>query len=256
MSARFIDKFDVLLFDVQQTIMFGGDRFAATEDFYGTYRRCGGSHLSPENVQSAILRCFDYLMHRYTDAKFFDCFPSLEEAFNASCPDLRQQSEEVGTLVKTFACHECGCISDGYAECIQELAKTHQLGVVSNIWAKKDNWIQVFERKGILDCFETLIFSSDFRSIKPSVTLFHEAMRSFPLSKERVVFVGDSLAYDIAGAKSAGIKAILITNKTPISQRMTPEPDFVVPDLYHLLKLNKDNRFFLSGETETKKAGG
>lgn len=232
---RYIDNYDVLLFDVQMTIMYDVDRFSETENFHAAYRKFGGALLSPQEVRTAILRCFNYLLPHYNNPEFFDCFPSLEDAFNTSCPDLSLSPNELNILMKTFAFHECGHIPDDYAYCIKELAKTHKLGVVSNIWAKKETWILEFENKKILDCFEVLIFSSDYKCIKPSPSLFHQAMRSFNAPHDRFVFIGDSPAYDIAGAQAAGIDAILTTNNKPAPRGFDHKPVHIVPNLHHLL---------------------
>lgn len=234
-GMRFIDHFDVILLDVQKTFMFGVDRFEEDEDFFATYQAVGGEELSRSAVCSAILSCLEYLGARYEDPAYYDAFPTLRTALEAANPDLGLSQTEIGLLQTTFASHECGTVSDEHARTLKELAKTHRLGVVSNIWAEKHVWIREFRRMGILDLFEVLVFSSDYPSIKPSPVLFQEAASAFDAPLERMVFVGDSLAYDIAGAKAAGLRSILTTNGASIEREFTPKPDHVVPDLHHLL---------------------
>jgi FMN phosphatase YigB (HAD superfamily) len=52
------------------------------------------------------------------------------------------------------------------------------------------------ERAGILDLLQFPVFSSDYRSIKPSPVLFELGCRPFGVAKEDAVFVGDSLVND------------------------------------------------------------
>jgi putative hydrolase of the HAD superfamily len=40
--SGFVACFDVLLFDLMDTLMFGGNRYAATEDYASTYRQLVG----------------------------------------------------------------------------------------------------------------------------------------------------------------------------------------------------------------------
>ena len=215
---RFIDNYDVILFDVQMTFMFGVDRFGEAEDFHATYRSLGGSRLSPDTVNATILTCLDYLVKLYKDPVWFDKFPSLTKSFNSSCPELKLPPGEWELLEETFARHERGHIPEDHAECLRALAKTHRLGVVSNIWAKKDGWIREFRDKGILDLFEVMVFSSDHTSIKPSPVLFDKAISAFDVTRSGMVFVGDSPAYDIKGARGAGLDVVLTTNGTSIDQ--------------------------------------
>ena len=116
-------------------------------------------------------------------------------------------------------------------------SKTHRLGVVSNIWAKKEGWIREFRDKGILDLFEVMVFSSDHTSIKPSPVLFDKAISAFDVTRSGMVFVGDSPAYDIKGARGAGLDVVLTTNGTSIDQSFDPMPDFVVKTILDLLCL-------------------
>jgi len=232
---RFIDNYDVILFDVQMTFMFDVDRFDEDEDFYATYLSLGGSALPPDTVNTAILTCFEHLMKLYKDPAWFDNFPSLTEGFNVACPDLRIPRNEWILLEKTFAIHERGHVPKDHADSLKALAKTHRLGVVSNIWAQKDIWIQEFRNKGILELFEVLIFSSDHTSIKPSPILFNKAISAFDIDRARIVFVGDNPAYDIKGARAAGLDVILTTNGTPVEQKFEPMPDFAVKSIPDLL---------------------
>ncbi|HVA50499.1 MAG TPA: hypothetical protein VNH11_29395 [Pirellulales bacterium] len=37
--------------------------------------------------------------------------------------------------------HELGYVPNAYAKCLRRLATTHRLGLVTNIWSKKDRWV-------------------------------------------------------------------------------------------------------------------
>lgn len=228
---RVIDQYEVLLFDVQMTFMFDVDRFDATEDFHATYELFGGMSLDEETVQTAILRCFDYLWKRYESAEYYDRFPSLAFSFRKSCPDLALDAKEWALLEKTFAHHECGRIPTAYAECLKELSTTHTLGLISNIWAKKDIWLAEFEAKDILESFDVMVFSSDHTSIKPSPVLFELALEQLGADRSSVLFTGDSHTYDICGAKSVGIDAALTLNGKPSPENLDPEPDYLVANI-------------------------
>jgi hypothetical protein len=48
-----IDEFSTILLDMNQTFMFGGDRFGATEDYSVVYHQLGGM-MKPSRVNQLI----------------------------------------------------------------------------------------------------------------------------------------------------------------------------------------------------------
>ena len=234
---RAIDRYDALLFDVQLTLAFGGDRFGEHEDYFTTYAALGGSGLSPHAVNRAVRACVDHLWPLYNDTSHYDDFPGLAQGFAAACPDLRLDETQLRLLERTLAEHERGFVPQGHARALHALAATHRLGVVSNIWAHKQTWLDDFQAKGVLHLFEVLVFSSDTRSIKPSPLLFQEALRLLELDASRVLFVGDSMERDMAPAKALGMGAALVLNGNDPPEASDPRPDYLlasVPDLVHL----------------------
>lgn len=196
-----LERCSVLLLDMNSTFMFGEDRFGPEQDFYATYVALGGSRLSSEKVNRAIRACYRSMATDYETPERFDDFPSLAEG-------LRRYGAidecDVSQLEPVFSAHELGAIPSEYAALIQRLARTHELGLVANIWARKAPWIAELTRAGLADAFKVTVFSSDSRSIKPSPVLFREALRAFP-PDAHVAFVGDSLRCDIIPAKALGL---------------------------------------------------
>lgn len=106
-------------------------------------------------------------------------------------------------LEKVFAHHELGSVPPTHADFLRNIATSHQLGVVLNLWSKPEPWLEVLRVSGILAVFKTLVFSSDGPSIKPSPVLFERAASAFP-AHSSILFVGDSLDRDIIPAKALG----------------------------------------------------
>jgi HAD superfamily hydrolase (TIGR01509 family) len=112
---------------------------------------------------------------------------------------------ELVLLEQVFAAHELGVVPPAFADCLRRLAGSRPLGVVSNIWSRKTAWLRHFDEIGIADVWQTLVFSSDTRSMKPSPVLFEQAIAALGLDRREVLFVGDSLTHDIAPAKRLGM---------------------------------------------------
>lgn len=62
----------------------------------------------------------------------------------------------------------------------------------------------------LMPFFEAVSISSEVGFAKPSSVLFEHALRTLGLPANAVVHVGDSVAEDVDGAKSAGLAAVLL----------------------------------------------
>jgi len=181
------------------TFMFGQDRFGPAQDYFATYQALGGGALRAAEVARAIGLAHAGLAEDYANPARFDDYPSLAEALSryAALPD-----RHVEALAAVFAAHELGAVPPAFADCLRRLAGSHHLGVVSNIWSRKDPWLRHFDEIGVADIWRTLVFSSDSRSMKPSPALFERAIAELGLPPSEILFVGDSLTHDIVPASA------------------------------------------------------
>jgi len=236
MPKRFIDKFDVLLLDMGRTFMFDVDRFSDADDFAATYRRIGGSTLSDGEVGRIISTVFDTMLADSRNPNYYDRFPSVLSYLKALPVSQDLPQSEIRLLEYVFALHEIGTVPDTHVEALRRLHETHRLGVVSNIWSKSDLYVKEFKGTGIHELFEVLFFSSDHGRIKPSPSLFLQAIAAFAVDQAKIVFVGDSLKQDIAGAKAVGLSAVWIGADVNNVDIGGTRPDLVVQDLRELLE--------------------
>lgn len=233
MKARFIDKFDVILLDMGQTFMFDVDRFSDKENFGATYRQLGGGALGDAEVRRIILSAFERLLIYSRDAAFCNRFPTVSHCINF--PELDSLGRpELDRIEQVFAMHEIGTVPQTHVAALRQLSETHRLGVVSNIWSKSDLYLREFERAGIRELFDVIIFSSDHGHIKPSPYLFAKAVDAFDVELSKMVFVGDSLRRDIAGAKGIGLGAIWINPEGSETDKTVTSFDLVIQDLREL----------------------
>jgi FMN phosphatase YigB (HAD superfamily) len=204
-----IDKFSTILLDMNQTFMFGADRFGSTEDYSIVYRQLGGT-LEPSRVNQLIRHAYDYLDVRYPDPNYRELFPSLREAFvSVSVHDLLLEGD-LELLVETFAHHELGTVPSEYAAAINQLSKHFRLGLVIDIWAPKTLWVETLDKCGVLSVCEAASFSSDCGMVKPSPLPFLKVLEEMQVNRQDAVMVGDSVRRDLGGATAAGIDCILV----------------------------------------------
>lgn len=224
---RLLDKVPVLLLDMNGTFMFGEDRFGAGEDFHTTYRAVGGRRLSAAKVTRFIRACYDGMSRDYDDPDRYDDFPSLTEGLQRYA---HPPESELPLLERVFTLHELGVVPEWAAAVLCRLARTHKLALVANICAPKPAWVEEFHRAGLSGVFQYTVFSSDFRSIKPSPVLYREALRGVDAQSHEALFVGDSLRYDMEGAKRVGLSTAWITAQ-PQSH---PSVDYVLSSLQEI----------------------
>ena len=113
-------------------------------------------------------------------------------------------------------------------------ARGIRIGVLSNtMWPRA--WHEdVFRRDGVLDLIDGAVYSSEIDWAKPHPGAFRAAMQAVGVSDPaRCVFIGDRPYDDVHGAKSAGMRAILIPHSSVPSYDGT-EPDAVIERLAEL----------------------
>jgi putative hydrolase of the HAD superfamily len=114
-----------------------------------------------------------------------------------------------------------------------------RIGVLSNtIWPRAVHE-EIFRRDGILDELDGAVYTSDIEWTKPHPEAFRAALDAVGIGDpERAVFVGDRLFDDIHGAKSVGMRAVLVPHSDiPPGQigHTVGDPDAVVQRLADLL---------------------
>ena len=234
MHSRFIDQFEVILLDMAHTFMFNVDRFSDDEDFAATYQQIGGRALSTNKVRQILKSLFATIESDYQDPRFIECFPSVCSYLETQASSRSLPRNELDLLEQVFALHEVGKIPEAYAETLCQLRKTHRLGVVSDIWSRSDLFLQEFDRVGIRELFDVIVFSSDHGCVKPSSQLFRKALDAFAVDRTRLIFVGDSLQRDVAGAKAVGLATVWVNaaGAAPVEERL--KPDCLIRELLEL----------------------
>ncbi len=109
------------------------------------------------------------------------------------------------------------------------------LGIVSNI--DDDQFTPLWEKLGLAEHFDATTTSEEARSCKPDAGIYRLALaKANDPEPQDVVFVGDSPAHDMAGARPLGMTTVLITSQ----QRAVPpeqRPDHVIRQFRELLEV-------------------
>lgn len=113
------------------------------------------------------------------------------------------------------------------------------IGVLSNtIWPRSEHE-RIFARDGVLTLIDAAVYTSEIEWTKPHPEAFRAAMKAVGVSDpSEAVFVGDRVFDDIHGAKSAGMRTVLVPHSTIPDWQVGPiagEPDAIVRRLADLL---------------------
>jgi putative hydrolase of the HAD superfamily len=125
-------------------------------------------------------------------------------------------------------------------ETLTQLRPHFQLGVITNGPATiQRSKLAALALDGF---FDVIIVDTEFGHPKPDPRIFAHAARHLSLSPDSLLFVGNSLAYDITGARCAGWISVWMN---PSSQPLPPHfrrsnastPDYIIHHLSDLLTL-------------------
>ena len=109
-----------------------------------------------------------------------------------------------------------------------------RIGVLSNTMWPRDWHEEVFRRDGILGLIDGAVYSSEIEWAKPHPEAFRAAMRAIGVSNPATcVFVGDRPYDDVHGAKSVGMRAVLIPHSS-VPAYDDAKPDAVIQRLSEL----------------------
>jgi putative hydrolase of the HAD superfamily len=88
----------------------------------------------------------------------------------------------------------------------------HTLVVVSNWDCALPGWL---DGGGLLDLVDGVVTSAVVGAAKPDPTIFAAALARAAAAPEQAIHVGDSLSNDVAGARAAGIRPVLLCRDGP-----------------------------------------
>jgi putative hydrolase of the HAD superfamily len=113
----------------------------------------------------------------------------------------------------------------GTRDMLTRLEGRYRLGLVSN-FTHPPAVEQILARVGLERFFDAIIISGRLGVCKPHPAIFDELTRRLALAPDEIVFVGDELQADIAGARRAGMQTVWITYRQRL-ERPSPLGQFL-----------------------------
>ncbi len=111
-----------------------------------------------------------------------------------------------------------------------------RIGLLSNTHWPRAFHERFLERDGLAELIDARLYTSEMPHQKPHASAFAAALDALGIDDpSRAVFVGDRPWDDVAGAKRAGLRAVLRPN--PLVEPYDVEPDAVIERLPELVAL-------------------
>jgi len=231
---------DAIFFDLGGTLFrYGGRQGGAIRFLLGAL----GIEAPPEQIGQAWRAAADragehygrqrYFLHRDlfrdTFRGFLDAFghPHDEDLFQAF--HVQQLQGMLEHLPIRAECHDA----------LQALrGRGLYLSVVSNI--DDDYLYPLLDKHGLLALFDHCTSSEEARSCKPDPDIFHYALGKSGRDVHQVLFVGDSLHHDVAGAHRIGMRSARIVDEgvqTPLTHglEVVADPTHEITSLTDLI---------------------
>jgi 2-haloacid dehalogenase len=139
--------------------------------------------------------------------------------------------------VSTFYLEKLACQSQllpGALELVRELAGKYPLALVTNGIAAVQN--KRFAASPITPYFRSIVISEEAGVAKPDPRIFRPALEAIGVEAADVLFVGDSVTSDMAGARNAGMDFCWL-NPGGIPVPAGADPRFIVRELAEIAAL-------------------
>ena len=117
----------------------------------------------------------------------------------------------------------------GAEDALAQAAAAGPVGVVTN--GPEERQRAKLDALGIADRFQTVVYAAELPRSKPHAVPFEQAVADLGVARERTLYVGDSLAYDVAGAQNAGLPVAWLRGDNDVGDY---EPEYVIDSLVEL----------------------
>jgi len=108
----------------------------------------------------------------------------------------------------------------GARDAVERLSTRYRLGIISDVGFAPGRVLkQVLAATGLIEAFDSLVFSDEAGFSKPHIEVFRRSAWNLDCEMGEMVHIGDLEHTDIVGAKRAGCRAIRFTGITPMAEQ-------------------------------------
>ena len=123
-----------------------------------------------------------------------------------------------------------------HVDLLRRLAGRYQTALISN-FDHAPTARRVLDDHGLAPFLKATLISADFGRRKPHPAIFHAALEALGTDASETLYIGDTLADDVAGARAAGMDAVWINPSGAELQPGSPQPAHTIARLTDLSDL-------------------
>jgi len=124
---------------------------------------------------------------------------------------------------------------DGVENLLSEIGQKVKTGLITNAYDSEEQRTRI-RGAGLEDYFDFIAVAGEVGMYKPDPSLFLHSLRCMNVAPGNALYIGDSITYDIDGAKAAGMKTILFSNSSTVNSEHADYVISGVEALHDLLK--------------------
>ncbi len=193
-----------------------------------------------EQIESTFTLMHEHALKEWETPpyRFFTNFKKID--FFTARLGIRIQDKERDAITRYF--EECILESPpqlhaGVKETLEWLRPRYAIALVSDTGYTPGSVMRrILAGHGILDLFDTCVFSDEIGYNKPHPSMFKKALDDTRSVSGHAIHVGDMLRTDIAGAKGAGMRAVWVDRGKKDSP-VEVTPDFTIKELPDLVPI-------------------
>ena len=217
---------DAVLFDFGGTL--DADGLAWKERFAQLFAE-EGAGTSSDRFDPVFYAADDALVGTIPETLSFA--DTVHQVAEAVAQALRPGDPALAGRVATRFLAEARAAIDANRPLLGRLSERYRLGIVSNFYG---NLVTVCDNAELTRLFSVIVDSARVGLSKPDPRIFFRAVHEMGIEPADTVFVGDSLARDMAGARAAGMRHVWLT-PDPVRQGLPCCPgDRVIRSLREL----------------------
>lgn len=230
-------SYEAIIFDLDNTLL--NFEICERQAILGALEACT-IYLDLNGISESIfLQVFEtYNSQYWKQRNVFSPSEITERSYQSTLADLNIKTDKISHLSQNFwhiFNHSAVPEPDVY-EVLTVLASSYRLAVITNGFVSAQ--LPRIQAAGIDHFFEQIVVSEAIGFAKPSPEIFHHALSKLDLTAAQVLYVGDSINHDYAGAKQVNIDFCYYNRKNhALAQEIKPK--FIINQLFDLLELVK-----------------